>query len=449
MAAWARVLFLGLLALCHGVSHTTAAEHSQELAVKSSFQYLSIPATTIGTAVETNLVVSELLHNLSTFATIHKRPSHQIQTTQNVDLATETPSESFPTYPTLTDKDVSGSVPSSGTSLTYGPIATQVAEETPQGYPGVFDPESGLLQERHLDEFNSRSLQLGSQEELSRRDDYNDGYGYGYGSSTTPVGNGGYGNPPQPTVLPPGAYGNQQTSEINRQTVVEVPDPDPKTVTVSLEYRTSSVVYSSSITPAPVIVVIVTGTGESVSQTPEYNVTQTATASDPTVDPTVDPSQEVTLLVPSNSIEHSTTLSEPKSATISTESYVYTTVTQSSPSSFSHAGSSTNTVYTVTGHPTPRPVSTNAAVPSIKLHRYCIVIGQAKTTIVIVPLQKLKEGPVKTIVADDKLWTTKNVILRMDVVAAVAHSSANLYAGFGGKLHNLKLVSLLRKKALE
>ncbi|KAI1466962.1 uncharacterized protein F4812DRAFT_465613 [Daldinia caldariorum] len=372
MAAWACVLFVGLLAFCHGVSQCTAAAGNQELALESSHQIMSIPVTTVGTAVETNIVVSELFHNLSAFATIHKRSSDQIQTTQNVDLSIVTQSGSSSTYPTLSVEDVSGPDPSFSTSFTYRPIATQVAEGVLQGYGDTFGQKSGPQKECPLDGPSSECLQLRSQEGgLSRRDDDNDGYGFGYGSSTTPVENGGYGNPPQPTILPPGAYGNQQTPEINKLTVVEVPDPDPQTATVSLEYRTSSVVQSSSTTPGPVIVVIVTGTGESVSQTPEHNVTQTVTTSDPMMDP----SPEVTLLVPSTSTRDSIIPSGSKSVTISTESYVYTTVTQSSSTSLSHAGSSTNTIYTVTGRPTPRPVDTNGAISSPKPHRYYLVIA--------------------------------------------------------------------------
>ncbi|KAI1801815.1 hypothetical protein F4811DRAFT_573637 [Daldinia bambusicola] len=372
MAAWARVLFLGLLALCHGVSQCTAAQGNQELALESSYQTMPVPITTVGTAVETNVVVSELLHNLSAFATIHKRSSDQIQPTQNVDLSIVTQSGSSSTYPTLSGEDVSRSDPSFSTSFTYRPIATQVAEGVPQGYLDTFDQQSGLEKECHLDVLSSKCSKLQSQERgLPRRDDDNDGYGYGYGSSTTPDGNGGYGNPPQPTILPPGAYGNQQTPEINRPTVVEVPDPDPQTVTVSLQYRTSSVVQSLPTTPGPVIVVIVTGTGESVSQAPEYNVTQTVTTSDPTMDP----SPEVTLLVPSTSTQDFIIPSGSKSATLSTESYVYTTVTESASSSLSHAGSSTNTIYTVTGRPTPRPVDTNGAISIAKLNGYYLAIA--------------------------------------------------------------------------
>ncbi|KAI1644363.1 uncharacterized protein F4817DRAFT_318837 [Daldinia loculata] len=364
MAVWTRVLFFGLLALYHGVAQCTTVVSNQELALESPFQPESAPITTVGTAVETNAILSELLYNLSTFATIHKRPSHQIRTTQDMDLTTVTQSGSSSLYPTRTDEDAIGSNPSSGILLTHSPIVTEITEATLQSYL-----DDGLLEVCHLDEADPECLELWSQEDgLSRRDDYSDGYGYGYGSSTTPVGNGGYGNPPKTINLPPGAYGNQQTPAINKPSVVTVPDPDPKTVTVSLEYHTSSAVHSSSTTPAQVIVVIVTGTGESVSQTPEYNTTQTVTTSDPTLDPT----PEVTLLVTSTSIQHYTTHS--------TEDYVYTTVTQSS--SLPHVSSSTNTIYTVTGHPPPRPVpDTNAAVSIIKPGRYHFLIAAALVAI--------------------------------------------------------------------
>ncbi|KAI0134980.1 hypothetical protein F4814DRAFT_454353 [Daldinia grandis] len=358
MAVWVRVLFLGLLVLYHGVSQCTAVVSNQELALGSHFQPESTHITTIGTAVETNIILSELLHNLSTFATIHKRPSDQVRTTQDIDFTTVTQSGSSSLYPTRTAGDASGSNPSSSDSLIHSPIMTEIAEGTLQSYLN-----DGVLEACHLDGAGPECLTAWSQENgLSRRDDYNDGYGYGYGPSTTSVGNGGYGNPPKSTNLPPGAYGNQQTPEIDKPSVVTVPDPDPQTVTVSLEYRTSSAVHSSSTTPAQVIVVIITGTGGSVSQTPEYNTTQTVTTSDPTLDPT----SEVTLLVTSTSTQHYTTPS--------TEDYVYTTVTQSS--TLPHISSSTNTIYTVTGHPPLRPVpDTNAALPTIKLSRYHLLIA--------------------------------------------------------------------------
>ncbi|KAI0854088.1 hypothetical protein F5Y00DRAFT_267375 [Daldinia vernicosa] len=364
MAFWARVLFFGLLALYHGVVQCTAVVSNQEITLESPFQPESAPIITVGTAVETNGILSELLHNLSTFATIHRRPSHQIITAQDMDLPTVTQSGSPSLYPTRTGEDTSGSDPSPGSSLTQGPIVTGIIEGTLRSYL-----DDGRLEGCHLDEANPECLELWPQEDgLSRRDDYNDGYGFGYGPSTTSVGNGGYGNPPKPTNLPPGAYGNQQTPAINKPSVETVPDPDPQTVTVSLEYRTSSAVYSSSTTPAQVIVVIVTGTGESVSQTPEYNTTQTVTTSDPTLDPT----SEVTLLVTSASTQHYTTHS--------TEDYVYTTVTQSS--SLPHVSSSTNTIYTVTGHSPPRPVpDTNAAVPTLKPSRYYLLITAALVAI--------------------------------------------------------------------
>ncbi|KAI1652717.1 hypothetical protein F4813DRAFT_394445 [Daldinia decipiens] len=363
MAVWTRVLLFGLLALYHQVCQCTAVVSNQELALESPFQRESAPITTVGTAVETNVVLSELIHNLSTFATIHKQPSHQIRTTQGMDLITVTQSGSSSIYPTRSGEDVSGPNLSSGISLAHNPIVTEMTEATPKSYL-----DGGLLEACRWDEADPKCLELSQENGLSRRDDYSDGYGYGYGSSTTPVGSGGYGNPPKPTNLPPGAYGNKQTPAINKPSVVTPPDLDPQTVTVSLEYHTSSAVHSSSTTPAQVVVVIVTGTGESVSQTPEYNTTQPVTTSDPTLDPT----PEVTLLVTSTGIQHYTTHS--------TEDYVYTTVTRSS--SLPHASSSTNTMYTVTGHPPPRPVpDTNAAVSIITLSRYRLLIAAALVAI--------------------------------------------------------------------
>ncbi|KAI8959235.1 hypothetical protein F5Y11DRAFT_13506 [Daldinia sp. FL1419] len=408
MAVWTHVLVFGLLALFPGVSKCMTAVDDQESTLTLSFQPVSASATTVGTVVETNDLVSELLHNLSTFATIHQNPSNQIQPTQSVASVTVTQS-GLSLYPAVTAEDVNDLSP----SFTYTPpIVTGLTERNLGNYPDMFTLEDSLedtfgdisedtfedsledetgevwfngiasdvfdhlvVPEDDIPEYIYNGLandlvEVWPEDGLSRRDDYNDGYGYGYGSSTTPARTGGYGNRPNSVHLPSGAYGNQQTPPIDKPSIVTVPDPE--TVTVSLQYRTSSTVQSSTTTPAPVIVVIVTGTGASVSQTPEYNTTQTGTASDPPLDP----SAEVTFVVTSNSIQHSTMLSGSKSTT---EDYVYTTVTQSSSS---HSGSGINTIYTVTGDSPPKPVPvTSDSNATVKLNRCYLFIAVALVAI--------------------------------------------------------------------
>ncbi|KAI1205854.1 uncharacterized protein F4807DRAFT_441694 [Annulohypoxylon truncatum] len=234
-------------------------------------------------------------------------------------------------------------------------------------WPGDVDPEDLIPLYQDLANSDNGGL--------IPRDNYDDGYGFGYGSSTTGPVNGGYGNPsgptnlpsggygshPTPTVeptveptgLPTGGYGNPPPPEIVDPTFVTIPDPPP-TVTVSLEIWSSSFDPSTSTDGATVVVVEPAPSTES----PVPNVTVTVDPPEATLPlplPTVGPSLATTV-VPAETVH-------------STPGYVYTTVTPSYTGP--HAVTSTFViVHTPTAHSTPVPVGTSAghrAQPNLRL----------------------------------------------------------------------------------
>ncbi|KAI1135041.1 hypothetical protein F5Y05DRAFT_416661 [Hypoxylon sp. FL0543] len=236
-------------------------------------------------------------HRSLTLAMVHDYTSHHTRTTRSIGRPTTSSSHSSSIRPTRTGEDTSRPKTYYVTSYGHSPIMTEIPR------------------------------------------DYDDGYGYGDDSSTTPAVDGGYGSPPGPTDLPPGGYGNPLSPEMDESTILTV--SEPATVTVSLEFYTSSSVLQSTPTIAAPVIVTETLTSTPSSHSPVQDVTVTVTASKST---------------PSLSL--SSTRLVPTGISLSTEGYVYTTVTASS--SLSHTASSTDSImYTPSARPSPKPV-TNA-----------------------------------------------------------------------------------------
>ncbi|KAI1413768.1 hypothetical protein F5Y13DRAFT_179159 [Hypoxylon sp. FL1857] len=342
MGVFTRVVVVGLMALNHIANCAIipiAKPH--EVVQGASIHDKSAPITTVEVAPESTVFSSVSLQPLYTSTTVHHHSSHHTRSTRSTGSVTTKSSHSSSHHPTRTGKDTTRP-PRTPLDISYGhsPVMTEIPRdyEAPLNLEWLEDVEDtdGLLEPLYLGSFSDEY----DDTELPPRD-YDDGYGYGYGSSTTPAVNGGYGSPPGPTDLPPGGYGDQQPPAIVNPTLVTV--LDPVTVTVSLEYYTSSATRSTPAIAAPVIVVTETVTSTPVSHSIEENVTVTVTASK------------------TSSLSLSTTPLVRTGTTLSTEGYVYTTVTASSSSS--RTASSTNSImYTPSVQTPPKPfTNTNAS----------------------------------------------------------------------------------------
>ncbi|KAI1443643.1 hypothetical protein F5Y02DRAFT_196792 [Annulohypoxylon stygium] len=370
MCVSAKAFVVCLMASCHGIANSAVVK-----VVNKQGTEAVIAASNLSESI-----VSGPLHTVSRVTKIRQVPTPQLRTIQEASIVAAT-STSISVHPTRSGDDTSRPAGSSTvTSHIHSPIMTTIPENDLAPlyleWPGDVDPEDLIPLYQDLVE-NENS-------ELVPRENYDDGYGFGYGSSTSGPVNGGYGNPsgptnvpsgstnvpseptnappggygspPQPTQateLPSGGYGNPPLPAIVNPTFVTL--PDPPTVTISLEVWSSTFDPSTSTNGATVIVIEPAPTTE----VPVPNETVVTVApSQPTLSlplPTVGPST-TTMVVP-----------VPTDTVHSSPGYVYTTITPSYTGP--HAVTSTFViVHTPTAHPTPatpapiapKPVGTNA-----------------------------------------------------------------------------------------
>ncbi|KAL7629700.1 hypothetical protein AAE478_001223 [Parahypoxylon ruwenzoriense] len=230
MNSLARVLIVGLLALCYEIAVGVGAQvaHKQGM-VKEAYQIESAPITTI-----------DIIPESSTIASLESTSIHPTRAGEDT---------SRPAYGPAGLPIQSSGTPTPSTSR-HSPVMTAI--------PEYFEDSESAVQ-------------------LSPRDDY-DGYGYGYGSAIPSVVNGGYGSPPEPTDIPPGGYGNPPPA-IDKPTITLAGVPDPVTETVFLQSQTSSSVTRSPPTAVqPIVIVTQPTTKTQIPHLPEQNITVTVTA---------------------------------------------------------------------------------------------------------------------------------------------------------------------------
>ncbi|OTA98565.1 hypothetical protein M426DRAFT_258509 [Hypoxylon sp. CI-4A] len=341
MGTLAAILMFGLLALWDGFVQSVVVPvvDLQEVVHPSP---LTTATTVTTTSKSIPVTLSESIRPLSTLATIQHH-SHTLRTTA-------TASKSLSTHPTRTGKDTTR--PAGSHSTVNSPDMTTIPDQ-------INDSAQDLDWELPDLGYQVSFIQFQEDDdpELSPRDE-GDGYGYGYGSPTPTI-DGGYGNPPVPSIptLPPGGYGRPPRPDI-------VTVSEPATVTISLKHQTTSPEIHSIPSQVPPGIVI-TGhlTGTPVPQVPAHNTT--CTSSGVVVHTTPTPAH------------HTVTPQVLTMTTPTTDGFVYTTVTSSS-----RTGSSTHSVtYTPTSFLPPKPVTNkNAADPNSKLNRTLLFVAAALVT---------------------------------------------------------------------